>query len=312
VGEQQATELCGILPVWKPEGWTSFDVIAKLRGILQMRKLGHGGTLDPMATGVLPVFVGKAAKLVDFVPKQEKTYRAEIQFGGRSDTGDRTGKVEPMPCPKLKEEQISNVFASMEGEQMQIPPMYSAVKVDGRRLYALAREGVEVERTPRPIFVYQMKLVSFDAQKNQAVADICCSKGTYVRVLAEDAAEKLDTGGYLISLARLEAFGFGRMECYTLEEIATAAAEGRVQNLLKPGERMFDQNSGITLPEEFGRRFCNGEKIPNTEWQSRLERPFASKDNEPFPVFSAGKLLGMGEIHPNEAVLRIRRLFHLD
>ena len=164
----------------KPAGFTSFDVIAKMRGVLKIKRLGHAGTLDPMATGVLPVFVGKATKACDILPDHDKTYEAGFKLGVTTDTQDSTGMVQTeRSASSVTEEMLLNLLFSFRGDIMQIPPMYSAVSVNGRRLYDLARQGIEVEREARPITVYELELLDYDSTENTGKLRISCSKGTY-------------------------------------------------------------------------------------------------------------------------------------
>ncbi len=303
-------ELCGILPVYKPAGYTSFDVIARLRGILHLKKLGHGGTLDPMAEGVLPVFVGSATKLVDFVPEGDKTYRATIRFGAFSDTGDKTGSLEAAALPDFSVEQLQAAAREMEGESLQIPPMYSAVKVNGRKLYDLARAGITVERQARKIFVHRFLILSYEEETKTAVAEIRCSKGSYVRVLAEDLAKKCGTGAYLTGLVRTEAMGFTEADCHTPDEIKSAVEAGRLSDLLLSAERPFSGAYGVCLNSRQEKLFRNGSKLPLSELQDVFGKEPKFEDS-PLPVFGETGLLGMGERREEEDVMRIRRLFHL-
>ena len=189
----------GILIVDKPSGWTSFDVIAKLRGILGTRKLGHSGTLDPMATGVLPVFAGGASKAVDMQPDHTKAYRALIRFGIATDTGDVTGAVLRSEQTAVTEEQLRAVLPRFTGNILQTPPMYSAVKVNGSPLYKLARQGVTVERKARPVTIHRLEVTGREGEQD-FVLEVDCSKGTYVRTLVEDLGEALGVPATLAGL----------------------------------------------------------------------------------------------------------------
>ena len=184
--------LNGILCINKPEGFTSFDVIAKLRGILKTKKLGHAGTLDPMATGVLPVFAGFATKACDILPDSDKSYIAGFRLGVTTDTQDRTGTIlHQRPANHLTAEMIEQALPAFRGEILQLPPMYSAVSVNGQRLYELARKGIEVERTPRPITIYRLELLRYDPASQEGEMEISCSKGTYIRTILHDLGETL-------------------------------------------------------------------------------------------------------------------------
>ncbi len=193
----------GIVIVDKPQGWTSQDVTARLRRVFSTRRIGHGGTLDPMATGVLPVFVGRATRAVEFFEHAEKTYEATLRLGMKTDTQDITGTVLEERPVTVTEQDILNVLPAFRGEILQIPPMYSALKVNGQKLYDLARKGKEVERQPRPITVHELELLHFDGQ--DARIRVRCSKGTYIRTLCEDMGEKLGCLGCMAALRRTRA-----------------------------------------------------------------------------------------------------------
>ena len=181
----------GIICLDKPQGFTSFDAVAKLRGILQTRRLGHGGTLDPMATGVLPIFVGNATKACDIMPDNTKSYRAGFRLGQVSDTQDVTGTILAEYQKEVPQEDILAVIPEFTGKIMQLPPMYSAVQVNGKRLYDLARQGIEVERTPREIEVFSIDLADYDESAREGVLEISCGKGTYIRTIINDIGERL-------------------------------------------------------------------------------------------------------------------------
>ncbi|MEG2083411.1 MAG: tRNA pseudouridine(55) synthase TruB, partial [Oscillospiraceae bacterium] len=192
----------GIIIVDKPAGYTSFDVIAKLRGILGERRLGHGGTLDPMATGVLPVFAGNATKAVDFLPDETKRYTATVRLGILTDTGDITGTITEKSDKNCTLQELECALCSFVGAQKQVPPMYSAIKKDGKRLYELARKGKTVEREPRNIEITELRLVDFDESVREFAIDVLCSKGTYIRTLAEDIAASMGLVAALCALRR--------------------------------------------------------------------------------------------------------------
>ena len=192
---------CAILPVDKPAGWTSFDVLAKLRGALGTRRLGHAGTLDPMATGVLAVFIGNATAAADRQPDHDKTYEATIRLGLRTDTGDVTGTALETAPVTVGEAELKAVLPQFMGRQMQLPPMYSAVKINGQPLYKAARKGQTVERTPRPITIYEITYLGSPAPGDYTIR-VSCSKGTYIRVLAEDIGTALGVPATLAALRR--------------------------------------------------------------------------------------------------------------
>ena len=231
----------GIMIVDKPAGWTSFDVIAKLRGVLGTRKLGHSGTLDPMATGVLPVFFGGASKAVDLQLDHTKTYQAVLRLGSRTDTGDITGTVLESRPVTAGEQQLLEVLPQFIGPQMQVPPMYSAVKIDGQPLYKLARQGVEVERKPRPIEIFSIAYGGSPAQDEYQLT-VRCSKGTYIRTLLEQIAEAMGQLGTMSALRRTSAGLYTEADAHTLEQILAAKAEGpqALQALALPVESAFE------------------------------------------------------------------------
>ena len=231
---------CAILPVDKPAGWTSFDVLAKLRGALGTRRLGHAGTLDPMATGVLAVFIGNATAAADRQPDHDKTYEATIRLGLRTDTGDVTGTALETAPVTVGEAELKAVLPQFMGRQMQLPPMYSAVKINGQPLYKAARKGQTVERTPRPITIYEITYLGSPAPGDYTIR-VSCSKGTYIRVLAEDIGTALGVPATLAALRRTRAGAFKIEECHTLPEILAAAEAGTLQQSgwLQPLKRCF-------------------------------------------------------------------------
>lgn len=211
----------GIFNVLKPPGMTSHDVVAFLRRALNTKKIGHGGTLDPDAAGVLPVFAGSATRLLEFAVEGKKQYIAEFTLGKRTDTGDDSGAViEEQPVPPISEEGLRKVLNSFLGVQQQLPPMYSALKVNGKKLYELARKGVEVERQPREIEIFQLELLHYE--DNCFTVAVDCSKGTYIRVLGEDIASALGTCGTMSFLLRTRVGSYTLADAYTLQEIAAS------------------------------------------------------------------------------------------
>lgn len=251
----------GIICVNKPQDFTSFDVIAKLRGILRIKRLGHGGTLDPMATGVLPVFVGTATKACDIMPDNSKSYLASFRLGQTSDTQDITGEILSSSDMTVGYDMLNDVLPCFRGKIMQLPPMYSAVQVNGQRLYDLARQGIEVERTPREIEISSLSLVDYDEEKREGVLEIGCSKGTYIRTIINDIGEKLGCGGIMTSLVRTSSGGFTLNDCFTFDEIQNARDEERLEELILPIERVFEKLPKIRLCEAQSRMYRNGVKL---------------------------------------------------
>lgn len=251
----------GILCINKPEGFTSFDVVAKLRGILRTKKIGHAGTLDPMATGVLPVFVGNATKACDIMPDSSKAYRASFRFGQQTDTQDSTGNVIRTSEVNCSKADVISVLPKFTGDIMQIPPMYSAVSVNGKRLYELARQGLEVEREPRRITVFSLILEEFSEDTGEGVFYVECSKGTYIRTLINDIGELLGCGGIMTALVRTVSNGFSLSDSVTLDEVQKYADEGRAGELLMPVECVFEGFPSVCLDKRCTELYRNGVKL---------------------------------------------------
>lgn len=235
--------MTGILLIDKPSGWTSSDVVAKLRGVLRERRIGHSGTLDPMATGLLVVFVGRATRAVEFAESQEKRYRAGLRLGLETDTQDITGHPIGGEKRDVSVEELENVLASFRGEIEQIPPMYSAIKVKGQKLYEIARRGGEVERQPRRITIHELALLGRDGE--DFLLDVRCSKGTYVRTLCHDIGRALGCGGCMSSLRRTRAGEFRLEDAHTLDEVQKAADAGQLESLLLPVDTLFDEEKAV-------------------------------------------------------------------
>lgn len=248
----------GILVMNKPQGFTSFDVIGKLRGILKMRKLGHTGTLDPMATGVLPVLIGTAARACDILPDENKTYRAEFQLGTVTDTQDSSGNVLETHPFDVSESELLAVLPQFTGEIMQIPPMYSAVQINGKRLYELARAGKEIERPARQVTVQSLTLEAFDSRSGRGTLVIACGKGTYVRTILHDIGGVLGCGCMMTALERTAACGFTLNDAHTFDEVQQAADAGSVESLVIPTDRLFLSLPAVTLNETQTRLYRNG------------------------------------------------------
>ena len=246
----------GILLIDKPEGWTSNDVVQKLRGILHERRIGHAGTLDPMATGLLTVFVGRATRAVEFAEGDRKRYLAGLRLGLSTDTQDITGTVLKCDDGEVPEERLAEVLEAFRGEIRQIPPMYSAVKVNGKRLYELARKGQTVERSERAVTVFSLDLL--EKQGEDWMLDICCSKGTYVRTLCHDIGERFGCGGCLSSLRRTEAGRFSVADAHTMDAVAVSAAAGLADAMLLPVDSLFQEYPAVTVGEKDEVRVRNG------------------------------------------------------
>ncbi len=248
----------GVIVVNKPEDFTSFDVVAVMRKICNERKIGHCGTLDPNATGVLPVLLGRAAKAQDILPNHDKSYIAEFVLGKATDTLDVWGQVQSEEKTSVKKEEFISVFSEFTGEIEQIPPMFSAVQVNGQRLYDLARKGIEVERKPRKITVYSLELLDFDEESQSGKLRVSCSKGTYIRTLIDDIAKKFCIGGCMTSLVRDSACGFSIDEAYTLDELRVLSENDEVEKALLSTESLFVRYEEFFLSDAQAKRFANG------------------------------------------------------
>ncbi|MDE6729885.1 MAG: tRNA pseudouridine(55) synthase TruB [Oscillospiraceae bacterium] len=295
----------GILCIDKPAGFTSFDVIAKLRGILKMRRLGHAGTLDPMATGVLPVFVGYATKACHILPDESKTYLAGFQLGQVSDTQDITGTIlETHDFTGITKQDVLKAVPS--GEIMQIPPMYSAVSVNGKRLYELARQGKEIDRPARAVSVEILSFPDFDAVSGTGILEIHCSKGTYVRTILHDMGQNLGCGAVMTSLRRTTAAGFSLRDCHTLEEIQECANQNRINQRIIPIEKAFSALPVINLNEKQTKLYRNGVKLSLTELDIPESENLASKQYAVYGTIPGG-FLGIAMTDPELHCLRVFR-----
>ena len=243
----------GIVIVDKPQGWTSQDVTARLRRVFDTRRIGHGGTLDPMATGVLPVFVGRATRAVEFFEHAEKTYETVLLLGKRTDTQDVTGRVLEERPVSLSLAQVEAVLPQFRGEILQVPPMYSALKVNGQKLCDLARKGKQVERQPRPITIFELTLLSFE--ENRLRLRVRCSKGTYIRTLCDDIGAALGTLGCMESLRRTQAGDYSITEAVPLETLLETDSP---ETYLRGMDSMFTRYPAVTLTANQEKRCRNG------------------------------------------------------
>ncbi|MDR1018809.1 MAG: tRNA pseudouridine(55) synthase TruB, partial [Lachnospiraceae bacterium] len=279
----------GIINVYKEAGFTSFDVVAKLRGMLGQKKIGHTGTLDPDATGVLPVCLGKATKVVDLLTDWSKTYKATMLLGIQTDTGDISGKeiaVDEFANEKVKdytEKQIKDILNSFLGKTMQIPPMYSALKVNGKKLYEYAREGKSIERQPREINITTIELLVFSGLEISFVANV--SKGTYIRTLCEDIGKKLNTLGTMKSLERISVGIFHKSKALTLDQIDSIIhkdEEKELSYLLPYVTNIQDVFSGylkVFVKEDSDFKLSNGNKLEKNDI-SYIVKTLDTKSND--------------------------------
>ena len=247
----------GIINVYKEKGYTSHDVVAKLRGIAGQKKIGHTGTLDPDAEGVLPVCLGKATKVCELLTDKDKTYRAVLFLGQTTDTQDASGTVlETSDVSNLNEAQVTEAVQSFAGEYAQIPPMYSALKVGGKKLYELAREGKTVERKARNVMIHSIKILRVDLPRVEM--EVSCSKGTYIRTLCHDIGEKLGVGGFMESLLRVQVGRFVLADSLRLSEIQKAKEDGNLEKILQPIDSVFEQYRAVRIRPDQEKRLQNG------------------------------------------------------
>ena len=251
----------GILCLDKPQEMTSFRLCAIARRLTGEKKAGHAGTLDPMATGVLPILLGRATRALDLLPSHDKRYLATVQLGVVSDSLDIWGRVTPTNEPLPAADAVEAALGAFRGEILQVPPMLSALKKDGVRLYDLAREGVEVERTPRPVTIYALELLSYDAAKGEAILDVTCSKGTYIRTLADDLGRALGCGAVMAGLRRVAASVFSIEDCLTVEQATAFAEEGTLAAHILPTEAVFALYPAARISEAQAKRFRNGGQL---------------------------------------------------
>lgn len=251
--------LNGIINVYKEQDFTSHDVVAKLRGILHQRKIGHTGTLDPNATGVLPVCLGRGTKLCDMLTATKKQYKVTFIFGKETDTEDIWGTVTKTFEEKISEDQIEDTILSFVGDYMQIPPMYSAKKIQGKKLYELAREGKTVERKPQLVKIYDICDIVIDYP--QVTMTVTCSKGTYIRSLCRDIGHKLHNGACMTELIRTKSSGFSIENSHTLAEIEEIMKNGDIENIIIPVERVFLNYQKATVKKNHYKLLYNGNPL---------------------------------------------------
>lgn len=254
----------GILAVWKPEGWTSHDVVAKVRRLLKLKRVGHTGTLDPMVTGVLPLCLGRSTRVVEYVQERPKAYEAVLRLGIATDTEDLTGEIiECKPVGTLDEAQIKEVLRQFLGTISQVPPMFSAVKVDGKRLYELAREGKTVERKSREVTIHDISLLKADLSGDEPefTFSVVCSKGTYIRTLCVDIGRALGLPATMAKLTRTMSGGITAEGCLTLEQIAELVETGELAQHLIPADRAITHLPYATVGPHFAQLALRGQKL---------------------------------------------------
>lgn len=294
----------GILNVYKEQGYTSHDVVAKLRGIVGQKKIGHTGTLDPDATGVLPVCLGKATKVCDLLTDKDKTYRAILRLGITTDTQDISGQVIKERDPRsLKGEEVRQAILSFVGAYEQVPPMYSALKVNGKKLYELAREGKTVERKSRPVHIHEIQIQEMNLPRVEFT--VTCSKGTYIRTLCHDVGEKLGVGGCMEELERIAVGRFHLRDALTLKEIQEMKEEGTLEEVLRPVDSVFLQYPKMHVKESCESLAFNGNPLP----KKGVEVFEGAKEDQIFRLYTeSGEFLALYKKTPKD--YRIVKMFY--
>lgn len=291
--------MTGIIPLKKGENITSFFAVNKVRRIIGEKKCGHTGTLDPNATGVLPIAVGGATRFIELLPTHKKAYKATFKTGFCTDTLDIWGTVTETSDKKVNFEEIEKAVSNFKGELVQLPPMYSAIKKDGVRLYELARQGIEVERTPRKCTVYELSVTEVG---NGEFSLFCeCSAGTYIRTLISDIGEKLGCGATMTSLCRTYACGIELSECFTLEELKEFGENNEIEKAVIPLEKLLSDYPEIQVTENQAKRFSNGGSLMR-------ERLHNMGENGIYRVYGNGEFLGLGELTQTD--LLVKRVYN--
>ncbi len=290
----------GFLNVYKPQGLTSFDVVARVRKIFNIRQVGHTGTLDPFATGVLPICLGKATKLIEYLP-DDKEYVATVQFGANTDTYDLEGEVIARFEKKVSKIDVVSAIKNFEGEIEQIPPIYSAIKVNGKKLYEYARKGQEVEIKSRKVNIYQIKLLDFDSNAQTARIKVACSKGTYIRSIAYDLGKILGCGGYLIKLERTKAGAFHIENSVKLESLTS---ENMYQYLINPADIL---QGSYALNEVEYEHVIHGRSILTPH-----PSPLPKREGESYTIvffIYGGSMVGVGQVEEDK--IKVKKVFEI-
>lgn len=293
----------GIINVYKEKGFTSHDVVAKMRGILKQKKIGHTGTLDPMAEGVLPVCLGKATKLCDMLSGKTKTYRAVLLLGRETDTEDTTGRILAEYPVETEEDQVRKAVMSFLGRYEQIPPMYSALKVNGKKLYELARAGKDVERKARPVEILEISVEKIELPR--VTMTITCSKGTYIRTLCYDIGRKLGCGGCMESLIRTRVSGFCLEDSLTLSQIEKLRDEGTVSDFILPVDKVFSGYPFLSVKPDYDKLVHNGNPLR----LNQVNFPGSMPEGLVRVYDSKGEFIGIYEPFEDEKLLKPKRVF---
>lgn len=298
----------GIINVYKEKGYTSHDVVAKMRGILKIKKIGHTGTLDPDAEGVLPVCIGKATKLVDLLTDKDKTYEAVLKLGVVTDTQDMTGKILKTSDVKSSRQEIEKVIKSYIGEYDQLPPMYSAIKVNGKKLYELARQGKEIERERRRVIIYDIRILDFMEEEDEVRVSVDCAKGTYIRTLLHDIGETLGCGGAMKSLIRVAVGGFQINEALKLADIERLNKEDDLMPYVIQVDEMFRHLTKVCVAKEFHKLIYNGNSFLKEHLKCNEEMAFT----EQVRVYDEeDNFIGIYHFVPEENAFHPEKMFFL-
>lgn len=293
----------GFICLDKGQGMTSFYAVRKMRNIIGEKKAGHGGTLDPMATGVLPVAFGAATRFLELFPSHDKAYEAQIKLGVTTDTLDITGNVLSEKESSVTREELEKILCRFRGRIKQVPPMYSAIQKDGKRLYELARQGIEIEREEREIEIYSLELLTFDEQRQSFSVSVECSAGTYIRTLSSDIGEMLGCGAVMTNLRRTKALGFTLSDCVTLEELEEKMKNGEMQSVLHKVENAIDYKK-LTVSSAQAKRFHNGGELETVRLKQKTE------PGRLYRVFSqTGEFVGVGETDSENINLLVKRVY---
>lgn len=297
----------GFIAIDKPQDFTSFDVVAVLRKLLSEKKIGHTGTLDPMATGVLVILVGNATKAVPFLENAHKRYTAKFQLGIETDTQDITGEIINKCEKKVSEEEIEKALEAFRGEIFQTPPMYSAVSVNGRRLYDLARQGIEVERKERKAVISELSLVSFDAETGCGELSIECSKGTYIRTLCADIGKSLGSCAVMTALRRTKASFCTLEDTITIEKARELAEYGELSERLEKIDKLFSDFERAEISDGQSARFKHG----NSLMLSRVFDDESYENGKIYRVYCKDEFIGLGRVNLEKKELSVLKLFCL-
>lgn len=289
MSKTENASLFGFLNIYKPKGLTSHDVVARLRKITKVRQIGHTGTLDPFATGVLPICIGKATRLIEYLD-DDKEYLATVQFGKNTATYDLEGEITATFDKKVTEEDVKNALKAFEGEISQIPPIYSAIKVNGKKLYDYARQGQDIEIKPRKVTISKIELKEFDKTSQSAKITVACSKGTYIRSIAYDLGAKLGCGGYLTALERTKAGKFQVNTAIKLEDLTEVSQI--VENLINPLDMLSIPIHNLSENER--ERVSHGMSICNSDFP----------DSDIVILSYGGRIYAIGKVEQNKILVK--------